>query len=456
MCARQMWVEYWNEKDQRPLWRHAKTGDVWESHYSAEKKTTFYLNPKTGEKALKKPFKSAHEGYDDVATDNQRRQHQESTKRLREYNNMVKRSLINRAMRMLHAKNQFLWKVAVLDVACGKGGDLGKWMHHKEVDYVGFDASVKSIEGGKVVGEDGRTRDMRDHARARAKKYQQRGRSVRFEVLDARRHLTWTKFFDKKFHIVSCQFALHYFFTTERQGHMFFKRVADALMPGGIFIATMSNATQIMRHMYFGESGLPDYCNVTPIVPYRDDGEPIPYCFFLKGSVPNIVEHAVRLRTLDKALLFNNMEVPSGRHVGSFSTYEYGNAAFPSLNAHERAVANLYMAHLSVRNQKKHPFRTVGIYATHWGTFDEDVMRPEQHQQCWQALAVAAREDVHKFKHMLRRVLEQYPCAISRNRFRAIFNANKTTFLEIKDVAAATQWVEQSKHAWQTIENLKS
>ena len=153
---------------------------------------------------------------------------------------MVKRSLINKAMAMLRKQNPCLWKVTVLDVACGKGGDLGKWMHHKEVDYVGFDASVKSIEGGKVVGKDGRTYDMKDNARMRAKKYQKRGRSVRFEVLDARRHLSWTKFFDKKFDIVSCQFALHYFFTSERQGHMFFKRVADALVPGGIFIATLS------------------------------------------------------------------------------------------------------------------------------------------------------------------------------------------------------------------------
>ena len=444
-----MWVEYWNEKVQRPYWKHTQTGEVWESHYSEKKKIAFYVNPKTGKKTLEKPFKSAHEGYDDVATDANRHKHQQSTARLREYNNMVKRSLINRAVHALKKNNSCLWKIRVLDVACGKGGDLGKWMHHREVDYVGFDASVKSIEGGKVMGPDGRAYDMRDHARARAKKFQQRGRSVRFEVLDARRHLSWTKFFDKKFDIVSCQFALHYFFTSERQGNMFFKRVADALVPGGIFIATLSNAAQIMRHMYYGEGGgLPDYCKVTPLVPSRTDGEPIPYCFFLKGSVPNIVEHAVSLRALDKALLFNNLEVPHGRHVGSFSTYEYGNPDFPSLDAHERAVANLYMAHMSVRTNKKYPFQTIDTYATHWGTFDDSVRRREHHERCWSVLEDAAAKDTRQFRQMFKHVLEEYPCVVTRNRFRTLFNANKATFMEITDVEGAKAWVSGVRDAW--------
>ena len=422
-----MWVEHWNNTTNTPLWRHTVTGDVWLSDFSRKDQRVYYINPKTGERTYVKPFVSANEGYDDVATDIHRQKHQASTSKLRKYNNMVKRALINKAVAKYRRHNSNCWRIRVLDIACGKGGDLGKWMHHNDVEYYGFDASAKSIGG-----------NTRDNANARASKYRKQGRFIRFENLDARRHISWSKLFQTRFHIISCQFALHYFFTTEKLGNMFFKRVSDALEPGGIFIATFSNASEVLRHLYFGKTGLPDYCKVTPMVPYHNGSEPIPYKFYLKGSVPNITEHAVRLRPFEKALNFNHMYVPV--HVGSFSTFEYSNPTFPALDPYERAVANLYMAHMSIRDNKSTVYWGIRQYFKTWHGFDKEIMSEEQHRQCWRSLYESVKS-LPKFRYLVLRILREYPCRVSRNHFKMLFKANEVDFNNIKTSEEALVWL---------------
>jgi len=49
-----------------------------------------------------------------------------------------------------------------------------------------------------------------------------------------------------RFHMVSCQFALHYAFASQCSANTFFRTVAAALLPGYYFIATLPNAPQVV------------------------------------------------------------------------------------------------------------------------------------------------------------------------------------------------------------------
>jgi hypothetical protein len=59
---------------------------------------------------------------------------------LRKYNNWVKSILINK---ICYEKGRFL---SVLDICCGKGGDLQKWFRNKINHYVAVDLSENSVK----------------------------------------------------------------------------------------------------------------------------------------------------------------------------------------------------------------------------------------------------------------------------------------------------------------------
>ena len=64
----------------------------------------------------------------------------------RSFNNWTKSMLINEYMDKIRRAEGFRGQVSVLDLACGKGGDLTKW-HKAKVDHVvGVDIAATSIE----------------------------------------------------------------------------------------------------------------------------------------------------------------------------------------------------------------------------------------------------------------------------------------------------------------------
>lgn len=158
--------------------------------------------------------------------------------------------------------------ISLLDLACGKGGDLPKWRDNNVTTCVGIDYIQNNID------------DEKDGACARYKFYksqsQKQGTSFPksyFIVGDVGKsmnannyiqnrdykelhNLLWksneqisTNFEKNKFDVVSVMFALHYFFSRKHVLDTFIDNVTNNLKPGGYFIGCCFDGTSIFNKL---------------------------------------------------------------------------------------------------------------------------------------------------------------------------------------------------------------
>lgn len=141
---------------------------------------------------------------------------------LKRLHNSIKRALINR----------FAYGAEkLLDLACGRGGDLWKWIDANITYVKGIDLSPGEIE----------------EARGRySTAVEQKGSIGTFcEFMDSPL-LGIEEYRDGKLYdAVTCMFALHYFFVSEKALKQFLHNVAINLKPGGYFFGTVPDGKSI-------------------------------------------------------------------------------------------------------------------------------------------------------------------------------------------------------------------
>ena len=156
----------------------------------------------------------------------------------------------------------------VLDLACGKGGDLGKWVLHRRGmgKYVGVDVARGSlVDAAKRAKKLGLSKKLSNASFICA----DLGEDVPSRPSD--KLLTWIMDLEKEgewmdpkfevlpgggvskhvdqFDVVSIQFAIHYMMQTRKRARRFFKTVSDLLKIGGNLIATTVDARVVLNHI---------------------------------------------------------------------------------------------------------------------------------------------------------------------------------------------------------------
>lgn len=164
---------------------------------------------------------------------------------------------------MMDFHNQFVKKNALidtfkgasslLDIACGKGGDLKKWI----------EAGIKTVYGIDKVRDN--IENPIDGIYARMMRHTLPDHEYVFGTMDARHLITDSyvnslkneddQFVGKRllshgeFDVISCQFAIHYFFENEEIIDKFVRNVSRFLKEGGHFIGTCLNGTKIKEKL---------------------------------------------------------------------------------------------------------------------------------------------------------------------------------------------------------------
>jgi len=203
-------------------------------------------------------------------------------KGLRKFNNWVKSTLIHR---FSPPDSDLAPPIRVLDLGCGKGGDLGKWQSapHPLDIYVGIDPAEVSIDqardrytemsrGGGRGGRGGRG----SYRGGRP----QRAFDAEFIVQDAFGQSVGkipiiqnigfaedggSRWGGGGFDVVSMMFCMHYAFETEAKAKGMLANVAGSLKKGGRFLGVIPNSDVIRsrievfhkRKVYQGPTSLP-------------------------------------------------------------------------------------------------------------------------------------------------------------------------------------------------------
>lgn len=153
----------------------------------------------------------------------------------------------------------------LIEIACGKGGDLQKWVDSKYTMVIGIDSNVDNL----LNGEDGAYKRMHQLKRdANAKggipqmiflhKDMQESWSSTKEITNTGlrnlydickgninkseiTHSPAKQFYNtlnESADVVSCQFAIHYFFGSEEHLSTFCQNIAQLMKPGALFVGT--------------------------------------------------------------------------------------------------------------------------------------------------------------------------------------------------------------------------
>jgi len=167
-------------------------------------------------------------------------------------------------------KGSKIQPLRVLDLACGKGGDLGKWtLHARGIrNYVGVDVARGSLKDAAI-----RARKMRKKLRNRCTftcadlgsdvPGRPKGRNVQkllsWSLASENKDETAEPQFKpiigggitpaEKFDVVSIQFAIHYMMSSRKRAMRFFHTVSDLLEVGGNLILTTIDARVVVYHL---------------------------------------------------------------------------------------------------------------------------------------------------------------------------------------------------------------
>ncbi len=159
--------------------------------------------------------------------------------RLKAFNNFIKSVLLDEYLsrRVSELKLKDRSQLVVLDICCGKGGDLQKWLM----------AGV-----GYCVFADHASNSVKD-ALKRFNEMTPRGRDSRlypakFIVADCHTvDLTTSYGADTWFDLVSCQFSFHYCFESESRARGLLHNISTRLKPGGYFVGTLPDSNILVK-----------------------------------------------------------------------------------------------------------------------------------------------------------------------------------------------------------------
>lgn len=148
----------------------------------------------------------------------------------RRFNNYVKSNIIKK-----YSKKAY----TLLDLACGKGGDLYKWIDSNITYVKGYDLDLESINEAKSRYNNSiKDENMTKNYIFRFEQADLGNTIIKPELKNLISETNGPEYLSDKFDLVSSFFAIHYFFKTEKTLMYFIKNIINNIKDYGYFMMT--------------------------------------------------------------------------------------------------------------------------------------------------------------------------------------------------------------------------
>jgi len=182
-------------------------------------------------------------------------------KKLREYHNWIKSIIIYVYCSPIQEYNKNeVKRTSVLDIGCGRGGDILKWYHARVGEYIGIDVDyygLYSSTNGAISRYDSYKKKFPDFGKVQ---WIQADPSVILESSHQENKLSnmttenkqliekvFTK--TKKFDCISAMFSIHYLFDSEESINNLIININNHLKVGGCLLFTLFDAKSVMNKL---------------------------------------------------------------------------------------------------------------------------------------------------------------------------------------------------------------
>lgn len=153
-----------------------------------------------------------------------------SAKVMRSFHNKVKTSILQHAVNLSSTHHTNIHERWLLDVGVGRGGDMFKWDRCDIQNVIGFDPDESSIN-------EANRRHMQSNLSLRNYTF------IQCNDICELMQLQPTPLMD----VVSCQFAIHYLFSSVETLTSFVQSVSNLLKPGGVFVGTFMDGDHVIK-----------------------------------------------------------------------------------------------------------------------------------------------------------------------------------------------------------------
>lgn len=172
---------------------------------------------------------------------------------MRNFNNWIKSMLINDYIVDVKSSIKHGEPLRVLDMCCGKGGDLLKWEKAGITHLICTDIAEVSIQ---QCEERYKTMADRFGRNQRNNRFNSSLFSAEFFACDSTLQRLREKYQNAsiELNLVSCQFAFHYCFESFKQAECMIRNAAECLKENGYFIGTIPDANEIIKRQRSADS----------------------------------------------------------------------------------------------------------------------------------------------------------------------------------------------------------
>ncbi len=172
---------------------------------------------------------------------------------MKKFHNYIKNNLINTYTNSIYFSNN---KLSILDLACGRGGDINKFYFNKDVSlYVGVDIDndnlVNNIDGAIIRYKNLKKKNKNSpnmyfiNGDAGALLTVENQKKAIGKMSSTNENLIQEYLIEKKFDIINCQFAVHYLLKNDVVWNNFVENINNHLKDNGYLLLTTFDADRV-------------------------------------------------------------------------------------------------------------------------------------------------------------------------------------------------------------------